>query len=174
MSTGVFGACLPIAFFKNYITLWRCITGAIGVVYQSCWLHDLLLCKSLGFPILGAIFAYGPFSYPTIGVVTFRLPEWCMLGVFLLPAFTRLGHEYRDLLSPCDRMHVCPDEASVYTLIRKSFGGMGSEPMLTPRENPLYRRLRGGSNPRRCISQDSEPNTLPTERFRPPLHGHSP
>ena len=25
-----------------------------------------------------------------------------MLGVFLLPAFTRLGHERQDLLSPCD------------------------------------------------------------------------
>ena len=28
--------------------------------------------------------------------------------------------------------------------------------------------LRGGSNPRRCIKQDSEPNTLPTELFWPP------
>ena len=27
-----------------------------------------------------------------------------MLGVFLLPAFTRLGHESQDLLSPCDEM----------------------------------------------------------------------
>ena len=27
------------------------------------------------------------------------LREWCMLGVFLLLAFTRLGHECRDLLS---------------------------------------------------------------------------
>ena len=30
--------------------------------------------------------------------------------------------------------------------------------------------LRGGSNPRPCIKQDSEPNTLPTELFRPPGH----
>ena len=30
--------------------------------------------------------------------------------------------------------------------------------------------LRGGSNPRRCIKQDSEPDTLPTELFRP--HGY--
>ena len=37
--------------------------------------------------------------------------------------------------------------------------------MLTPREkSPLSEKilLRGGSNPRRCIKQDSEPNTLPT------------
>ena len=32
-----------------------------------------------------------------------------MLGVFLFPAFTRLGHECQDLLSPCDGMHVSPD-----------------------------------------------------------------
>ena len=43
-----------------------------------------------------------------------------MLGVFLLPAFTRPGHECQDLLSPCDGMHVYTDYTSVYTLIRKS------------------------------------------------------
>ena len=31
------------------------------------------------------------------------------LGVFPLPAFTCLGHERQDLLSPCDGMHVCTD-----------------------------------------------------------------
>ena len=30
------------------------------------------------------------FFNPTIKVVTFRLRGWCVLGVFLLPAFTRL------------------------------------------------------------------------------------
>ena len=50
-----------------------------------------------------------PFFNPTIKVVTFRLRGWCMLGVFLLPAFTRLGYERQDLLSPCDEMHVCTD-----------------------------------------------------------------
>ena len=63
-----------------------------------------------------------------------------MLDVSLLPAFTRLGHECQDLLSPRDRMHVCTDCTSVYTLIRKRFWGMESEPMLAPRENPLYRK----------------------------------
>ena len=29
-----------------------------------------------------------PFFNPTIEVVTFRLRRFCMLGVFLLPAFT--------------------------------------------------------------------------------------
>ena len=45
----------------------------------------------------------------TIVVVTLSLRVRCMLGVFLLPAFTRQGHEYQDLLSPCDGMHVCTD-----------------------------------------------------------------
>ena len=36
----------------------------------------------------------GPFLNPTIEVVTFRLRGWCTLGVFLLPAFTHLAHEY--------------------------------------------------------------------------------
>ena len=38
-------------------------------------------------------------------------------------------------------------------------------------EKTLYRRLRGGWNTRRCITVDSEPNTLPTELSRPP-HWH--
>ena len=64
-----------------------------------------------GSPLLGEIFAYVTFFFfnPTIKVVTFRLRGWCVLGVFLLPAFTRLGHERQDLLSPCDEMHVCTD-----------------------------------------------------------------
>ena len=33
-----------------------------------------------------------------------------------------------------ESVHVCSDETSVYTLIRKSFLGMESEPMLTLKE----------------------------------------
>ena len=40
-----------------------------------------------------------PFFNPPTEVVTFRLHGWCMLHVFLLQAFTRLGHECQDLLS---------------------------------------------------------------------------
>ena len=50
-----------------------------------------------------------PFFNPTIKVVTFGLRGWCVLVVFLLPAFTHLGHERQDLLSPCDEMRVCTD-----------------------------------------------------------------
>ena len=82
-----------------------------------------------------------PFFNPTIEVVTFCLRGWCMLGVFLLLAFTRLGHECQDLLSLCNRIHVCTNVPLIYTLIWKSFGGMESEPMLlTPKENPFYRK----------------------------------
>ena len=54
--------------------------------------------------------------------------------------FTHLGHECQELLSPCNGMHVCTDQTSVYTLLQKSFGGMASEPMLTPRTNSLYQK----------------------------------
>ena len=63
-----------------------------------------------GSPLLGEIFAYVTvFFNPTIKVITCHLHGWCVLGVFLLPAFTHLGHERQDLLSPCDEMHVCTD-----------------------------------------------------------------
>ena len=78
------------------------------------------------------------FFNPTIEVVTFRLRGWCMLGVFLLTAFTCLGHECQNLLSPCNGIHVCTDWTSVHALIWKSFGGMEPETMLTPqKKSPL-------------------------------------
>ena len=44
-----------------------------------------------------------------------------MLGVFLLPAFARLGHECQDLLSLCNGMHVYTDQTLIYTLIQRGF-----------------------------------------------------
>ena len=71
---------------------------------------------SLGFIIFGEMFVYVAvfcflllFFNPTIEVVTFCLCGWYKLGVFLLPAFTCLGHGCQDLLSPCDGIHVCTD-----------------------------------------------------------------
>ena len=64
---------------------------------------------SLGLTILGETFAYVTIFDPTIEVVTFHLRGWCMLGVFLLLAFTLLGHERQDFFSPCNGMHVCTD-----------------------------------------------------------------
>ena len=107
------------------------------------------------------------FFTPTIEVVTFRLCGWCMLGVFLLPAFTRLGNECQELLGPCDGMHVYTDWTSLYALIRVLGNGVRTHVSYKAPPLPFYRSLRGGSKPRRCIAQDSEPNKLPTELFRP-------
>ena len=91
-----------------------------------------------------------------------------MLGVFLLPAFTRLGHDCQDLLSPCDGMHVCTDKNSIYTLIWKSLREWTQNSSELQGKNSLYQRLRGGSNPRSCNTQGSQPNTPPTELLPPP------
>ena len=49
------------------------------------------------------------FCNRTTEVVTFRLHGWSMLGVFLLPAISHLGHKRQGLLSAYDGMHVCTD-----------------------------------------------------------------
>ena len=138
--------------------------------------------KSLDFTTLGEIFAYKTlggrvgwffvclgFFYPTIKVATFHLPGWCVLGVFLLGAFTCLGNECQDLLSPCDGIHGHTDWTSVYTLIQKSFfREWNQKPCQLQGENiPSTRRPRGGLNPWHGITQDGKPNTLPTELFWP-------
>ena len=85
-------------------------TSRKGLAKTSSWVLLLLLHSQLylwGSPVLVRFLPMWPFSNPTIEVVTFRLHGWCMLGVFLLPALTRLGHECKDLLSPFDEMHVC-------------------------------------------------------------------
>ena len=87
-----------------------------------------------------------------------------MLRVFLFPAFTGLGHVCQDLLSPCEGMLVCTGlDLGLYSHPKELWGyGVRNH------VNPLYRRLRGGSNPRYYITQASEPNTLPTELCRLP------
>ena len=86
----------------------------------------------LGFTIFREIFAYVAFFFfffnPAVEIVTFHLCGWCMLALFLLPAFSHLGHECQDLLSPCDGMLVCTDCTLVYTLIRKSFREWSQNP----------------------------------------------
>ena len=95
---------------------------------------------SLGFTILGEIFAYVSFCccfFQSKNRGSHILTGWYLLGVFLFLAFTGLGHKCQDHLSLWGGVHVCLDETSVYTLIQKSFfggGGKDSEPMLTPRE----------------------------------------
>ena len=128
-----------------------------------------------------------PFLNPNIEVVTFRLRGWCMLGFFfvfvvlffwffffLLPAFTRLRHMSGSFESM--RWSACvhrldlglsshPKEVGVCLGFFWGEGGgdgvrthVNSKGKIPSTEKILY---RGGSNPRCCIKQDSEPNTLP-------------
>ena len=64
----------------------------------------------------------------------------------------RLRHEYQDLLSPWDGLHVCTDQTSVYTLIRKNFREWSQNPCKLQEKNPLFRK----NSPQRRI----EPMTL--------------
>ena len=74
-----------------------------------------------------------PFFNPTIDVVSLRLRGWCMLGVILLSAFTRLGHECQYLFSPCDGMHVRTNYRPWFVLSpQRALKGMESESMLSP------------------------------------------
>ena len=97
------------------------------------------------------------FLNPTIEIVPFRLREWCILGVILLLTFTSLAHECQDLWSPCARMHVCTDYTSIYTLICKFLGNGVRIHVNSKGKIPSTRKIlpRGGSNPQRCITQDT-------------------
>ena len=112
--------------FVIYANVFMCIKSTkfdqmmyVCLCVHCCLFYFILLfflrspAISLGFTTFGWDFCvcdrFVFFFNPTIKVVTFRLRGWCVLGVLLLPAFTRLGHERQDLLSPCDEMHVCTD-----------------------------------------------------------------
>ena len=95
---------------------------------QIAWELPRVFCVPLldlwGSPFWAIFLRMWPFFNPTIEVVTFCLHGWCTLDVFLLPAFTRLGHECQDFLSPCGGMVY----TLVYTLIRKSLGEWSQNP----------------------------------------------
>ena len=100
-------------------------------------------------------------------------PSWMVHAGnnLLLPAFTCLGHKCLDLLSLCDGMHVCTDWTSVYTLILKSFGGMESEPTLTPRENSVLPEKFSPEEDRThdAASRRTASQYTTNELFRPPV-----
>ena len=90
-----------------------------------------------------------------------------MLGVFLLSAFTRLEHECQNLLSQNTRvlrldlgLYFHPKEF-LENGIRTHVNSKGKIPSTG---NILP---RGGSNPQRCMKQNSEPNTLPRSSSGP-------
>ena len=101
---------------------------------------------------------------PIIEVVTIRLHGWYVIVVFCCRR------------SPVQNMNVrifwvrameWMRAQTVYSLIRKSFREWSHSHVNSKGKKPLHHRLRGRRNPPRCITQDSEPNTLPTELFRP-------
>ena len=63
-----------------------CVLRYISRVHHFGW--DFCICDP---------FFFFFFFYPTVEVVTFHLRGWCVLSVFMLPAFTHLGHESQDL-----------------------------------------------------------------------------
>ena len=74
------------------------------------------------------------FLNPTIEVVTLCLRTLCMLAVFLLPAFIRLGHDCQDFFSPCDertcaqtrpRFILSPERGGVFFCFVFVLGGGG-------------------------------------------------
>ena len=115
-----------------------------------------------------------PFSNPTIEVVPFGLHGWYMLGMFLLPAFTRLGHECQDFFVSV-RWNACvhTPHLSLYSHL-KEFWGNGVRTHVNSKGTiPSTRKnlLKGGSDLWCCIKHDSKPNTT-NELFRQ-KHGSS-
>ena len=118
-----------------------------------------------------------PFFNPTIKVVTFRLRGWCVLGVFLLPAFTRLGHECQDLFESV-RWNACVHRLDLGLYSHpKEFWGNG----VWTHVNSKGKIPSTGKCPQRSIEPATlwqRAQALPTELFRPPmnfqkLHYHS-
>ena len=79
------------------------------------------------------------FFNPTFKVVTFLLRGWCVLGVFLLPAFTRLGHERQDLWVRAMKCMCAQTRPRFILSSERVFGGMEFEPMLTTGKCPQRR-----------------------------------
>ena len=135
-------------------------------MWEVFWVFLRSPAISLGFTTFGWDFCVcDRFFNPTIMVVTFRLRGWCVLGVFFVagihPSRTWTSGSFESMWWNACVHRLDP----VYTLIRRSFGGMEFE---TPREkSPLPESVpRGGSNPRH---RGQRAHALPTELFRPQM-----
>ena len=80
-----------------------CVCGVCVCVCVCVCVFVVVVCLFVCFFVLFLCCCFFFFNQTT-EVITFRLRGWCRLGVFLLPAFTRLGHECQDLLSPREGM----------------------------------------------------------------------
>ena len=127
-----FSSAFPVVSLGFTFFFFFCVLSYISGVHLSLLHSQLYLWGSPSvFPAISLVFTFflfcvpssisgvhnfwsdfctcDRFFNPTTEVVTFHLRGWCMLGVFLLPAFTSLGHKCQDLSGPCDGMHVCTD-----------------------------------------------------------------
>ena len=140
----------------------------------SRMLFTLLLLRSPALSLLFSIlvtFAYVTVFNPTIVVVTFRLRGWCILSVFLLPAFTRLGHERQDFFLVHAMERMCAQTRPWSISHPKEFWGSGVRTHVTSKGKST---LRGKNSAQRRI----EPTALhqagqraqhtTDELFRPP------
>ena len=98
------------------------------------------------------------FFNESTAVVTFCLRGWCRLGAFLLPAFTRLGHECQNLwihVMECVRAQTRP----WFILLSKRVSGNRVRTHVDSKGKiPSIGRLRRGSNPRCCNMQNNNPS----------------
>ena len=160
-----------------FLRFLQCITSCDRYLPFFSGVFFLLLllrspATSLEFTILVRFLHMWPFFNPTIEVVTFCLHGWCMLGLLLLPAFTCLGHEHQDLFESvwwiaCVRRLAL----SLYSHPKEFWGSGVRTHVISKGKIPSTGKIlfREGSNPRRCIKQDSKPNTLPTSHSGPPF-----
>ena len=89
-----------------------------------------------------------------------------MLGVFLLPAFTRLGHDVRTF-EVCAMESMCAQTRPWFILSSKRvFLGNGVRTYVHFKGK--IPSTGGGWTLRCCVTQDSKPITLPTELFLSP------
>ena len=105
----------------------------------------------------------------TIEVVTFRLRGWCMLGVFaagIHPSRTWMSGSFESA-----RWNACVHRLNLGPFCHpKEFLGNGARTHVYSKGKiPSTRRLQRGSNLQCCITQNSQPHTLPTKLSRPHL-----
>ena len=65
---------------------------------------------------------------------------WCMLGVLLLPAFTCLGHDCQDFLSPLMECMCAQTTPRFILSSERAFREWSQNPCKVQGKNPLYRK----------------------------------
>ena len=154
---------MPIALSKPHNAVRRIWPIAS---YHTSPLALFFFCIPQLSPLCVRFLCMRPFFNLTIEVVTLFL-RGCWV-CFLLPIFTRIGHEYHGLLSLCDGVHGL--DLGLYSHPKESWGNGVRTRVNSKGKSPSTSKilLRGGSNPRRGIKRDLEPSTLPTSYSAPP------